>query len=95
MFNALKNGIDVIADFNELNGGGEEGDVLEFTGLLRGTFSYVGAGGFTGGSDNSEARVSGNKVQVDTNGDGNADITFTLTGLTSAAQLTGTDFLFN
>ena len=95
VFNSVKSGIDVIADFNELNGGGEEGDMLEFVGLLRGTFSYVGAGGFTGGADNSEARVVGNKVLVDTNGDGVTDISITLTGLTSAAQLSGTDFLFN
>ena len=54
-----------------------------------------GAGGFTGGSDNSEARVSGNKVLVDTNGDGLTDISIAPTGLTSAAQLTDSDFLFS
>lgn len=94
VFNSLASGIDIIADFNELNGGGEEGDILRFEGLGVGAFAYVGTGGFSGGSDNSEARVSGNQVLVDANGDGTADITITLTGLTSANQLAATDFIF-
>lgn len=94
VFNSTASGIDIITDFNELNGGGEEGDILRFEGLGVGTFSYLGTGAFTGGSDNSEARVVGNQVLVDTNGDGTADITITLTGLTNANQLSVDDFLF-
>lgn len=94
VFNSTQGGIDVVTDFNELNGGGEEGDVLRFEGLGVGTFAYLGTGAFTGGSDNSEARVSGNRVLVDTNGDAVADITITMTGLTSANQLSVADFIF-
>jgi Ca2+-binding RTX toxin-like protein len=94
VFNSTASGVDVIADFNELNGGGEEGDVLRFEGLRVGTFAYRGTSAFTGGSDNSEARVAGNQVLVDTNGDGTTDITITLTGLTTASQLGASDFLF-
>jgi Ca2+-binding RTX toxin-like protein len=94
VFNSTTSGIDVIADFNELNGGGEEGDVLRFDALRLGTFVYRGTSAFTGGSDNSEARVSGSQVLVDTNGDGTADITITLTGLTAATQLAAADFVF-
>jgi trimeric autotransporter adhesin len=94
VFNSTTSGIDVIADFNELNGGGEEGDVLRFDALRVGTFVYRGTSAFTGGSDNSEARVSGSQVLVDTNGDGTADITITLTGLTAATQLATADFVF-
>lgn len=94
VFNSTSSGVDIIADFNELNGGGEEGDILRFDGLGIGTFSYLGTDAFTGGSDNSEARVVGNQVLVDTNGDGTADITITLTGLTNGNQLSVDDFLF-
>ena len=94
VFTSTTSGIDVIADFNELDGGGEEGDVLRFDGLNVGTFVYLGTSAFSGGSDNSEARVVGNQVLFDANGDGTADITITLTGLTAASQLAATDFLF-
>jgi Ca2+-binding RTX toxin-like protein len=94
VFNTLTSGIDTISDFNELNGGGEEGDVLRFDTLRVGTFAYVGTGAFSSGSDNSEARISGNQVLFDSNGDGTADITIILTGLTSAAQLAASDFVF-
>jgi len=95
VFTAAANGVDVIADFNELDGGGEEGDVLRFDAASQvGTFVFLGTGAFSGGSDNSEARVSGNQVLVDTNGDALADITITLTGLSSASQLATSDFLF-
>jgi Ca2+-binding RTX toxin-like protein len=95
VFNSTSSGTDTITDFNELNGGGEEGDVLRFDALRVGTFVYRGTGAFTGGSDNSEARVSGNQVLVDTNGDGTVDITVTLTGLTNANQLAASDFIFS
>ena len=76
-----------------MNGGGEEGDDLQFTGLV-GTFSYLGTSAFTGGSDNSEARISGSSLFVDTTGDGIADKTLILTGLTDATQLAASDFVF-
>lgn len=94
VFNSTSSGVDIIADFNQIEGGGEDGDILCFEGLGVGSFAYLGAGAFTGGSDNSEARVSGNQVLVDTDGDGVTDITITLTGLTNASQLTADDFLF-
>ena len=95
VFSTSGNGIDVVSDFNELDGGGEEGDVLRFAAASKvGVFVYLGTGAFTGGSDNSEARISGNQVLVDANGDGTAEITLTLTGLNSASQLAASDFLF-
>lgn len=94
VFNSSASGVDVISDFNELDGGGEEGDVLRFEGLGVGTFVYLGTGTFSGGSDNSEARIFGSQVLVDANGDGTADITLTLTGLANANQLSASDFIF-
>jgi Ca2+-binding RTX toxin-like protein len=95
VFNSKTAGQDRITDFNELSGGAEQGDVLEFEGLLVGTFSYRGSAAFTGGGDNTEARVSGENVLVDVDGDGTADLTITLTGLTSSTQLSDKDFLFS
>lgn len=94
VFSSTSGGIDTITDFNQLDGGADEFDVMRFEGLRVGTFAYLGTSAFTGGSDNSEARVAGNQVFVDTNGDGTTDITVTLTGLTSASQLAADDFLF-
>lgn len=93
VFAASGNDADTIADFNELDGGGEEGDVLQFSGLV-GTFAYRGGSVFTGGSDNSEARVSGSNLLMDMNGDGITDITIAMTGLASATQLAASDFAF-
>jgi chitinase len=95
VFNSKTGGQDRITDFNELSGGAEQGDLLEFEGLLVGTFSYRGSAAFTGGGDNTEARVSGENVLVDVDGDGTADLTITLTGLTSSTQLSDKDFLFS
>ncbi|MBE2278269.1 MAG: hypothetical protein IAE87_18465 [Rhodobacteraceae bacterium] len=98
VFDSIRGGIDVIADFNRLNGGRDEGDVLRFEGLFdgpgRGGFAYLGSGSFSGGSDNAEARVAGNRVLVDTDGDGTAEITIILTGLTNPDQLDAGDFIF-
>ena len=94
VFPSTSGGIDVINDFNQLDGGADDLDVLYFAGIEVGTFDYIGSAAFTGGLDNSEARVLGNQVLVDANGDGRADITITLTGLTYAAQLEEDDFLF-
>ncbi|MCW3783891.1 calcium-binding protein [Defluviimonas salinarum] len=93
-FRSIHWGTDTIADFNALDGGAHEGDVMRFEGLLTGTFAYLGDGAFTGGSDNSEARVDGDRVLVDTDGNGVSDITVLLTGLTSASQITADDFQF-
>jgi Ca2+-binding RTX toxin-like protein len=95
VFNAVLSGIDTITDFNAVEGGLAEGDVLEFVGLLTGTFAYVGAGAFSGGSDNTEARISAGTVLMDFDGDGTADMTIKLTGLTTATQLSAGDFLFS
>ena len=59
-----------------------------------GTFVSLGTDAFTGGSDNSEARVNGNQIQVDANGDGVTDVTIKLTGLTSASQISASDFVW-
>ena len=94
VFNSFTSGADTIIGFNGLGGGAAEGDVLRFDGLETGTFVYRGSDAFTGGFDHSEARVVGNQVLIDLNGDATADITITLTGLTNAAQLTVDNFLF-
>jgi len=93
VFTSTSAGFDTIADFNALDGGAAEGDVLVFAGLLSGTFAYLGDGVFSN-TGNSEAVRLGNHLLVDTDGNGVADIDMILTGLTSAAQLTGADFLF-
>ncbi len=87
-------GSDTITDFNALDGGAAEGDRIVIAAPVVGRFAYRGDAAFTGGSDNSEARILGDKVLVDVNGDATADITMTLTGLTSARQLSESDFLF-
>lgn len=87
-------GTDRITDFNALDGGAAEGDRLVIKAPMVGDFVYRGSAAFTGGSDNSEARVSGSTVLIDVNGDGAADISVALTGLTKAGQLSANDFLF-
>jgi Ca2+-binding RTX toxin-like protein len=82
-----------ITDFNALDGGGAEGDVLEFVGLLTGAFSYVGSAAFSSGA-HTEARFIDGAVQLDFDGNGSADLTIRMTGLTDAAQLSSGDFLF-
>ncbi len=92
---ASGNGQDQITDFSALSAAADQGDVLELRGLSTGTFAYIGAAAFSGGSDNSEVRVSGPQVQIDVNGDGAADILITMNGLTNAGQLNATDFLWS
>lgn len=94
VFNSSSAGTDTITDLNQLDGGADEFDVMEFQGLLVGSFAYLGTGAFSGGSDNSEARVSGNQVLIDSDGNGVANFTITLTGLTNASQIGADDFLF-
>jgi aryl-phospho-beta-D-glucosidase BglC (GH1 family) len=87
-------GTDRITDFNALDGGAAEGDLLVIQAPAVGRFAWLGTGSFTGGSDNSEARLQSGQVLVDVNGDGTAEITIALTGLTTASQLSASDFLF-
>ena len=81
-------GIDTITDF--VSGT----DDLAFVTLLRGTFAYIGAAVFTGGG-NTQARVVGNQVQLDFDGNTTLDLTITLTGLAVAGGLTEFDFVFS
>ncbi len=93
VFTSAVSGLDTITDFNALDGGLAEGDLLQFTGLLQGSFAYLAASTFTA-SGNTQARVVGSQVQFDFDGNGAADLSITLTGLVNAAQLTALDFLF-
>jgi Ca2+-binding RTX toxin-like protein len=94
VFSPGSGGIATVTDFNELNGGGEEGDVLRITETAVGAFAYRGTAAFTGGGDNSEARISGNLVLIDIDGNATTDLTLRLTGLTRATQLSAGDFVF-
>ncbi len=97
VFTSITSGLDTITDFNGLVSGIAEGDKFEFAAsLLVGVFDYVGSAAFSGGSDNSEARVNTltGRLLVDTDGDGTADITMALTGLVNANQLVLADFVF-
>jgi serralysin len=85
-FSALSDGSDTISDFSSA-----QGDRLEFENLLHGSFSYRGTAAFTA-SGNSEARFDGGIVLVDANGNGVADITIIMTGISAATQLTAADF---
>ncbi|WP_342241092.1 calcium-binding protein [Inquilinus sp. OTU3971] len=89
IISAIIDGPDLVTDFSSA-----QGDKLAFQGLLHGTFSYLGAAAFSA-TGNSEARFAGGVLVVDTNGNGTADITLSLTGITSASQLHATDFIFS
>lgn len=80
-------GVDTVSDFTS----GLDG--LHFENLLHGEFAYRGAASFTA-SGNSEARFAGGQVLVDIDGNGIADITIKMTGITSASQLHASDFAF-
>ncbi len=85
----------VIRDFDGVSVGGADGeDKLVFaTGLEVGAFAYIGPQAFSGGG-NSDARYAGpRQVQVDRDGDGQADQAFLLDGVTAANLLTTSDFL--
>lgn len=83
---------DSITDFNAagVNLPGDH-DVMVFQGLRVGVFAYRGALGFTGGSDNSEARYVNGVLSVDVNGDGLTDITIRLV---NPGTLTAADFVW-
>ncbi|WP_426960182.1 beta strand repeat-containing protein [Muricoccus radiodurans] len=80
---------DRIADFDGVS------DLLVFQGQLRGSFVFRGDSAFTG-AGRSEARFvdSTDQLQVDTNGDGTAEVVVTLTGV-SLSMLSATDFLWS
>ena len=60
-----------------------------------GSFAYIGAAAFSGGGD-SEARFAGGGIlQVDSDGNGLADVILEIARLTAADQLTATDFLWS
>jgi serralysin len=92
IFSAVTSGIDVITDFNAVDGGNEN-DKLVFVDMEVGTFDYLGADSFTG-TGNTEARFSGDKVQIDVDGNGSADFAFKPTAMTSDTDITASDFLF-
>ena len=95
IFNSEAVGVDTITDFNGLVSGVAEGDKLVFEqSALVGSFVYVGAGDFSGGSNNTEARIQGSDLIIDLDGDEVGDITIQLTGLVDESQLTTLDFLF-
>ncbi len=94
IFSAITTGTDTIVDFNDVASGGDEGDKLVFQGLLLGNFAYMGSGAFSGGKDNTEARMISGAIQMDINGDGKVDFTIKIDGLTSAAEISASDFLF-
>ncbi len=56
---------------------------------------WIGSAAFSGDGD-PEARFNGvsQRVEVDSNGDGSANFELRLAGVTTADQLTSTDFLF-
>ncbi|TDR87112.1 beta strand repeat-containing protein [Enterovirga rhinocerotis] len=92
VYTSLLSGIDTVTDFS---GTGGQQDKLVFEGLLAGSFAYLGDGTFSG-TGNSEARFAGaDLLQVDANGDGRADITIRMLGMTNPAQLGGSDFLWS
>lgn len=96
VFSGATPGNDTITDFNAVDGGVAEGDRLVFDDLLVGTFVYRGSAAFSGGSNNSEARFdsTSGQLQIDADGNGTAEFSLTLTGLTQATQLTASDFIW-
>jgi len=77
--------VETIADFN-----GAEGDRIDLS-LIPGSdsFTFNGSGAFTG-SGHGEIRFSNGTVQVDTNGNGTADMIIHMNGVSS---MVNTDFL--
>ncbi|GAB5469649.1 MAG: calcium-binding protein [Rhodospirillales bacterium] len=85
-----------IRDFNgvSINAGNGEDKLVFETGLETGNFAYIGAAAFSGGG-NSEARFDGERrLEIDSDGDGSADIGLEIQRLTAADQLTATDFVW-
>ncbi len=86
----------VFEDFvgrNQAAPGGADSLVFA-TGLESGSFSYIGGAAFSAGG-NSEARFAGGeRLEIDNDGDGAADMAATVRGLTGPNQLTATDFVW-
>ena len=85
-----------IGDFDgvSLNAANGEDRLVFATGLEAGNFSYIHASAFTG-AGNSQARFAGgDTLEVDVNGDGKADGSLLMNGLSAASQLTAGDFLW-
>jgi Ca2+-binding RTX toxin-like protein len=80
-------GLDTIVDFSSA-----QGDKFVHFGLR--AFTYVGAEAFTAGG-HAEARFAGGQLLIDTDGNGSAEITVNLAGITSASQLHASDFAFS
>ena len=87
----FSDGDDVIADFGNLNGG-SRGDQIGFRGGISPP-RYLGEGDFTARSL-TEIRFDGTKLVVDLDGNGTADLTITLTGMTAANQLVAGEFIW-
>ena len=84
---------DTITDFNATD---SSEDIL-LSGLLNGTFSFVGASTNSfSGSGNTSARFNDSTklLQIDTDGDGSADMDLTLSGV-SLTDLDASDFTVN
>ena len=91
VFSSTANGTDTVTNFSGIAGG--ELDLLVFDdSLLNGTFDYLEADPFTG-TGNTEARFVGGQLFVDTDGNGGANFTINLNGIT-ATSLTEADFSF-
>ncbi len=86
----------IVRDFDGVSAGAANGaDKLVFaTGLEVGSFAYIGAAAFSGGGS-SEARYDGpREIEVDRDGDGAADQSFLIDGVTLAGLLTASDFIW-
>jgi Ca2+-binding RTX toxin-like protein len=79
---------DTISDFNAT------ADILVFSGLLKGSFNFLGAAAFTS-TGSTEARFDDTTkiLYIDTLGDGSADMTITLTGV-PIGNLDASDFIW-
>ncbi|MEQ8652063.1 MAG: hypothetical protein RIC87_06325, partial [Kiloniellales bacterium] len=86
-----------ISDFHSpLFDGSSEQDSLVFaSGLEVGVFSYIESAAFDGNA-NSQARFNDvqNQLEVDSDGDGTADMAVKMSNLSLANQLTAMDFLW-
>ncbi len=87
----------LIQDFSgsQFGAGTGEGDLIALDlAELNGVFAYRGEGAFLA-DGNSQARFAGNeKVMVDSDGDGGADLYMRIDNLSLAGQLTATDFIW-
>ena len=79
---------DIITDFTPGT------DKLQFSGMLQGSFAYLGRGAFTASGRSEAHYLNGTQLlEVDVNGDGSADLHIRLTG-TKMARISEADFLW-